>query len=168
METIKNYSTLLLFLILVNFSLRGQSESDFEKFARDVFTLISDSTEIPPIEYARIKTYQAHIDKQEWSDKVKEELKLKTQKRYPQEYDTFHKKLGIIVNRYQQELAEGASFEFLNYSYEANQKWTNRYQFSTSFILKNADIQSIVRIEHELLYTGKALILIGADIKDIY
>lgn len=171
MEMIKiNLSVckMLVLGILLGFQSKGQSEEEFEKFSEDVYTLITDTVTIPKLEYTRIKSYLQHIEEQDWDLSTKEEEKVFIQKNYRFEYEEFHKRLGLIVNRYQKEIKLGAQSEFLNFSYSPHPKWKNRYVAKLRMLYQYQEMQSIVEFEYELYYSGKALLLIGNEIVESF
>lgn len=146
----------------------AQTENDFRRFNQDLYTLITDSVAIPKMEYTRIKTYLQHIDEQNWESAQKEEEKLRAQKNYRFEYEEFHKRLGLIVDRYQRDIKKGAVTEFLDYSYQSDPKWTNRYKVQLRLLYSFQEMQSVVEIEYQLYYSGSALLLIGDQITESF
>lgn len=159
---------LILFALLLIWSpeVIAQTEKDFEQFNKDLYTLITDSVAIPKIEYTRIKTYLQHIEEQNWASTQKEEEKLRAQKNYRFEYEEFHKRLGLLVDRYQKEIKNGASTEFLDFSYQADPKWKNRYSVQLRMLYSFQEMQSIVEFDYQLYYSGSTLLLIGDQITE--
>ncbi|GEM_PF-2010783 len=156
------------FLILFSLQAKAQTENDFEQFNRDLYTLIADTAEIPKLEYIRIKTYNQLIDEQDWPDSKKEEVKLRVQKSYPYEYEEFHKRLGLIVDYYQEGIKNGGRLEYLSYSYEEHPYWKNRYIVNLRLLFSSEEMISTVNFEYHLYYSGKALLFIGDQISESY
>ncbi len=155
-------------LILSGFGLQAQSEKDFESFSRDLYLLITDTAALPKLEYIRVKTYEQHINEQDWSSSKKELELAKLREYYPFQNMEFQRRLGLLVDRYQREIDRGAQSEYLDHSFEADPKWKNRYQASFSMLYQYEGMQSVVRFEYQLYYSGKALIFIGDSFKEVY
>lgn len=158
-------------ILLVFFSLtisRAQSDSSFEEVAQDLLILITDTSALPRLEYIRIKTYRDLADQQDWTFNQKEEYKYGIEAKYGLEYELFHKKLGLLVNRYYEEVAAGAKAEYLSSSYKANAKFKNSYAAEMRFIYNYKGMQSIVTFQYELFYNGRGLGFFGPPIKEEY
>lgn len=164
----RNKLVLLFLFSSLTLSLKAQSEVEFEKFNQDLFILITDSAALPKLEYTRLKTYKAHIDEQDWTSKKKESYKADLLEKYAAEYQEFQKRLGLIVDRYQIALRNGAEAEFLDFSYQANPDWKNRYQVSLNILYKEEGMQSVVRFDYDLYYNGETLLFIGDRIEEVY
>lgn len=144
----------------------SQSAADFERFSKDLFILLSDTAQTPPLEYIRIKTWEELIDAQDLSALAKEEWKVKKNKAYAEEHQTFGAKLGGIVEEYRTATLNGAELEFMDSDYHPHPKWQGWYQCHLRFIYSNADLQSIVEISYELYYNGRGLVFIGTKMDD--
>jgi len=153
--------------LLFGFSnLQAQTEEDFEKFARDFYTLLSDSSEIPPLEYIRIKTWKQLIEEQELDRLEKDEWIIQKNKAYAQEQAEFGINLGGLINEYQSALEKGAKFEWLSSSRQAHEKWKNWYNCYFRFVFQTEDLQTVVQIKYDVYYNGRGLVFIGTELEE--
>ena len=161
-----------LFLIALNSlfigSIFGQSNADFENFSQDLFALLSDTAQTPPLEYIRIKTWEELIEAQDLPVLDQEEWKVKKNKAYAEEHQEFSTKLGGIVQEYRLAGLNGAKLEYLNSEYVAHPKWTNWYKCQLRFIFSGEAMQSIVEVQYELYYNGRGLVFIGTKLDDSF
>ncbi len=155
------------FLILISFSgIKAQTEQQFEDFAKDLLVLVTDTSELPRLEYIRIKTYRSMVDNQDWSYKEKEEYKYKIEANYGREYELFHKSLELLVKRYYLEISDGASAEYLSSTYQAKANFKGAYDAELRFLYSYKGMQSVVRFQYELFNTERGLGFFGAPIKE--
>ena len=164
---IMKYALLLcLSFLCAATSLNGQSEEDFEKFARDFYTLLSDSTEVPPLEYIRIKTWKQLIEEQDLDSLEKDEWIIRKNKAYAQEQAEFGLNLGSLIEEYQNALENGADFEWLSSSKQAHEKWKNCYHCYFRFVFQTEDLQTVVQLKYDVYYNGRGLVFIGTELEE--
>jgi hypothetical protein len=162
----KIFVSILLFL---SFSgLKAQSDEEFEKVAQDLLTLITDTSELPRLEYIRIKTYREMADQQDWTESEKEEYKYDIEAKYGLDYELFHKRLGLLLERYYLEAHDGAKAEYLSSTYQAKANFKNTYQAEMRFLYSYKGMQSIVTFRYELFYNGRGLGFFGPPILEDY
>tara|TARA_R110002050_G_scaffold52190_1_gene119362 strand:+ start:2048 stop:2542 length:495 start_codon:yes stop_codon:yes gene_type:complete len=157
---------LSLLLICGLQGLKAQSDADFEKVAQDLLVLLTDTSELPRLEYIRIKTYREMVDQQNWTYSEKEEYKYDIEAKYGLEYELFHKKLGLLVERYYLEAHDGAEAEYLSSSYQAKANFKNTYQAEMRFLYSYKGMQSTVSLHYELFYNGRGLGFFGPPIME--
>ena len=152
-------------LVFLSFpGLKAQSDEDFEKIAQDLLSLITDTNELPRLEYIRIKTYREMADQQDWPESEKEEYKYEIEAKYSLEYELFHKRLGLLLDRYYLEAHDGAQAEYLSSAYQAKANFKNTYQAEMRFLYSYKGMQSIVTFRYELFYNGRGLGFFGPPI----
>lgn len=158
----------LFILAFIAFALSGkaQSEADFEQFSKDLFTLLSDTAQTPPLEYIRIKTWEDLINAQDLSALEKEEWKVKKNKSYAQEHQAFGSKLGGVVEEYRTAAINGVELEFMDSDYAPHEKWKNWYHCHLRLVYSTDELQSIVEISYDLYYNGRGLVFIGTNFED--
>jgi hypothetical protein len=99
----KTLFSVLLVLVGLNASV-AQSDRAFEEVAQNLLILVTDTGQLPRLEYIRIKTYRDLADQQDWTHNQKEEYKYDIEAKYGLEYELFHKKLGLLVDRYYKQM----------------------------------------------------------------
>lgn len=156
---------IVIALVFLSFSgLQAQSDEDFEKIAQDLLSLITDTNELPRLEYIRIKTYREMADQQDWTESEKEEYKYDIEARYSLSYELFHKRLGLLLDRYYLEAHDGAKAEYLSSAYQAKANFKNTYQAEMRFLYSYKGMQTMVTFRYELFYNGRGLGFFGPPI----
>jgi len=158
---------LLCLLVFTSFSaLKAQNDDQFEKLAQDLLILVTDTGELPRLEYIRIKTYRDMADQQDWPQSEKEEFKYDIEAKYGLEYELFHKKLGVLIERYYLEAVDGASVEYLSSAYQVKANFKNTFTAQMRFLYSYKGMQSMVTFKYELFFNGKGLGFFGPPIKE--
>jgi hypothetical protein len=163
----KTLFSVLLVLVGLNASV-AQSDRAFEEVAQNLLILVTDTGQLPRLEYIRIKTYRDLADQQDWTHNQKEEYKYDIEAKYGLEYELFHKKLGLLVDRYYKEANDGAIAEYLSSSYKEINGFKSSYAAEMRFIYKYNGMQSIVTFKYELFYNGRGLGFFGPPIIEEY
>ena len=157
-----------LFTFLSFTGLKAQSDSQFEKLAQDLLVLVTDTGELPRLEYIRIKTYRALVDQQAWTHSEKEEYKYEVEADYGLEYELFHKNLDLLLKRYYLEVSDGAQVEYLSSTYQAKANFKGTYEAEMRFLYSYKGMQSVVSFQYELFYNERGLGFFGPPIKEEY
>jgi len=158
---------ILSLMFLLSFSgLKAQTDSQFEELAQDLLVLVTDTGELPRLEYIRIKTYRDMVDQQDWTHSEKEEYKFRVEADYGLEYELFHKNLELLLKRYYLEVADGAQVEYLSSTYQAKADFKGAYEAEMRFLYSYKGMQSMVTFRYELFYNGRGLGFFGPPIKE--
>ncbi len=157
-----------LILGLSSLGVSAQTDANFENFAQDFYSLLSDTAAYPNLEYIRVKTWRALIDNQDLSANEKEEWKVEMNRTYPELKASFEQKLGLMVGHYRELLRNGGSLSFAFADYRPHPKWKNLYTCSLKMYYELDEVQSFVEIQYELYYNGRGLVFYGDKLQEAY
>lgn len=157
----------ILVLALLGFSkLFGQSEADFDKFGKKLFTEITDTNYKEVVEYIRTREYHELIDEQPISDNQKSILKHKINEDYNNMYLDYQNSIRDLAQNYYDEMLDGSTFEYLDTHHEAMDNTKDFYRMITTFIYRNGKMQTVVSFKYEAAWVSQDFVLVSGVKED--
>ncbi len=136
-------------------NISAQTEEDFNDYGVILFRQMTDSTQTEFVDFIRTREYHEIIDRQPMNDNQKSLAKHKINEAYNQMYVDYQRSIQEMVENYNFEILDGATFEYLETRHEPLDNSKDTYAMKTNFIYRNDRVQTQVSFIYDVAWLDK-------------
>ncbi len=137
------------------FNISAQTEEDFNEYGIILFRQMTDSTQTEFVDFIRTREYHEIIDRQPMNDNQKSLAKHRVNEDYNKMYVDYQRSIQEMVENYNYEILDGATFEYLETRHEALDGSEDTYAMKTNFIYRNKKVQTQVSFVYDVAWLDK-------------
>lgn len=156
----KRIST-LLFLCVLAFNSKAQTEKDFNEFGKIVFRQLTSTQRVDSIPIIRMREMKKFLKNHiQDTNTLKKEIYYKDAA-YGELYVEYQKSVISLFKSYETAIKKGVKMEYLDIYFEPLSKYKDTYNITLSFIYSTTQIQNEVQLSFEVAWYNNLFVFLG-------